>query len=206
MLEKRQKQKQVPHPKQQVQLPVRPEPERLPCPRCGSTDTKFCYFNNYHYTQPRHFCKTCKRYWTRGGNLRNIPVGGTPKKASKRPGGGESSSSGKRQAPAATPEAGDTGGGGGVGVAAAGRVPPPPTTEERFGSAGGSLASVVAGAVGFGQPGLQMEDSGAGPSVDPLAGVVPVEFLEVGYEDDGVWCDGGGWPDLSMYPPGSNYM
>ncbi|CAA0836406.1 Dof zinc finger protein DOF5.4 [Striga hermonthica] len=27
-------------------------------------------------TQPRHFCKTCRRYWTRGGALRNVPVGG----------------------------------------------------------------------------------------------------------------------------------
>ncbi|GLT43863.1 hypothetical protein SLA2020_177920 [Shorea laevis] len=27
-------------------------------------------------SQPRHFCKTCRRYWTRGGALRNVPVGG----------------------------------------------------------------------------------------------------------------------------------
>ncbi|CAH8387264.1 unnamed protein product [Eruca vesicaria subsp. sativa] len=48
----------------------------LKCPRCESTNTKFCYFNNYSLTQPRHFCKTCRRYWTRGGTLRNVPVGG----------------------------------------------------------------------------------------------------------------------------------
>ncbi|MBA0704958.1 hypothetical protein Golax_017179, partial [Gossypium laxum] len=48
----------------------------LKCPRCESTNTKFCYFNNYSLTQPRHLCKTCKRYWTRGGALRNVPVGG----------------------------------------------------------------------------------------------------------------------------------
>ncbi|KAB2087392.1 hypothetical protein ES319_A04G100800v1 [Gossypium barbadense] len=48
----------------------------LKCPRCESTNTKFCYFNNYNLTQPRHFCRTCKRYWTRGGALRNVPVGG----------------------------------------------------------------------------------------------------------------------------------
>ncbi|KAG6401483.1 hypothetical protein SASPL_138340 [Salvia splendens] len=48
----------------------------LKCPRCESTNTKFCYFNNYSLSQPRHFCKTCRRYWTRGGALRNIPVGG----------------------------------------------------------------------------------------------------------------------------------
>ncbi|KAI3819708.1 hypothetical protein L1987_13556 [Smallanthus sonchifolius] len=57
-----------------TKLPL-PEPG-LNCPRCDSTNTKFCYFNNYSLTQPRHFCKTCRRYWTRGGALRNVPVGG----------------------------------------------------------------------------------------------------------------------------------
>ncbi|KAK4793469.1 hypothetical protein SAY86_023904 [Trapa natans] len=46
------------------------------CPRCGSSNTKFCYYNNYSLTQPRYFCKGCRRYWTKGGSLRNIPVGG----------------------------------------------------------------------------------------------------------------------------------
>ncbi|KAA8534222.1 hypothetical protein F0562_031585 [Nyssa sinensis] len=54
-----------------------PQPEAaLKCPRCESVNTKFCYFNNYSLTQPRHFCKTCRRYWTRGGAQRNVPVGG----------------------------------------------------------------------------------------------------------------------------------
>ncbi|KAF8054219.1 hypothetical protein N665_1334s0008 [Sinapis alba] len=48
----------------------------LNCPRCNSANTKFCYFNNYNLTQPRHFCKACRRYWTQGGALRNVPVGG----------------------------------------------------------------------------------------------------------------------------------
>ncbi|CAL4924857.1 unnamed protein product [Urochloa decumbens] len=47
----------------------------LPCPRCNSMDTKFCYFNNYNVNQPRHFCKNCQRYWTAGGAMRNVPVG-----------------------------------------------------------------------------------------------------------------------------------
>ncbi|XP_062208599.1 dof zinc finger protein 5-like [Phragmites australis] len=47
----------------------------LPCPRCRSRNTKFCYFNNYNVNQPRHFCKDCHRYWTAGGALRNVPVG-----------------------------------------------------------------------------------------------------------------------------------
>ncbi|XP_009782595.1 dof zinc finger protein DOF5.3-like [Nicotiana tabacum] len=46
------------------------------CPRCDSTNTKFCYYNNYSLTQPRYFCKSCRRYWTKGGTLRNVPVGG----------------------------------------------------------------------------------------------------------------------------------
>ncbi|XP_041026551.1 dof zinc finger protein DOF1.4-like isoform X1 [Juglans microcarpa x Juglans regia] len=50
--------------------------EPLKCPRCDSTNTKFCYYNNYNQSQPRHFCRTCKRHWTKGGTLRNVPVGG----------------------------------------------------------------------------------------------------------------------------------
>ncbi|CAL5204004.1 unnamed protein product [Lathyrus oleraceus] len=46
------------------------------CPRCASTNTKFCYYNNYSLSQPRYFCKGCRRYWTKGGSLRNVPVGG----------------------------------------------------------------------------------------------------------------------------------
>ncbi|KAL0695355.1 hypothetical protein Bca4012_062535 [Brassica carinata] len=47
----------------------------LPCPRCNSADTKFCYYNNYNISQPRHFCRSCQRYWTSGGTMRTIPVG-----------------------------------------------------------------------------------------------------------------------------------
>ncbi|KAK6152687.1 hypothetical protein DH2020_012326 [Rehmannia glutinosa] len=61
-----------------------PEPEHLPCPRCDSTNTKFCYYNNYNFSQPRHFCKSCRRYWTHGGTLRDIPVGGGTRKNAKR--------------------------------------------------------------------------------------------------------------------------
>ncbi|KAG5050985.1 hypothetical protein AAZX31_02G059700 [Glycine max] len=64
--------------------PPPPEQENLPCPRCDSTNTKFCYYNNYNYSQPRHFCKSCRRYWTHGGTLRDIPVGGGSRKNAKR--------------------------------------------------------------------------------------------------------------------------
>uniref|UniRef100_A0A5B7AJ44 Dof zinc finger protein n=1 Tax=Davidia involucrata TaxID=16924 RepID=A0A5B7AJ44_DAVIN len=53
------------------------------CPRCESLNTKFCYYNNYSLSQPRYFCKTCRRYWTKGGTLRNIPVGGGCRKNKK---------------------------------------------------------------------------------------------------------------------------
>ncbi|XAR71610.1 hypothetical protein NMG60_11017968 [Bertholletia excelsa] len=61
----------------------RPRPQKeqaLNCPRCNSTNTKFCYYNNYSLSQPRYFCKTCRRYWTEGGSLRNVPVGGGSRK------------------------------------------------------------------------------------------------------------------------------
>ncbi|KAE8696215.1 Dof zinc finger protein DOF3.2 [Hibiscus syriacus] len=61
-----------------------PEQQQLPCPRCDSTNTKFCYYNNYNFSQPRHFCKSCRRYWTHGGTLRDIPVGGGTKRNAKR--------------------------------------------------------------------------------------------------------------------------
>lgn len=57
--------------------------QALKCPRCDSPNTKFCYYNNYSLTQPRYFCKTCRRYWTKGGALRNVPVGGGCRKNKK---------------------------------------------------------------------------------------------------------------------------
>ncbi|XP_056692772.1 cyclic dof factor 2 isoform X3 [Spinacia oleracea] len=54
--------------------PKKPD-KMIPCPRCNSMDTKFCYYNNYNVNQPRHFCKNCQRYWTAGGTMRNVPVG-----------------------------------------------------------------------------------------------------------------------------------
>ncbi|KAK1263381.1 Dof zinc finger protein DOF3.5 [Acorus gramineus] len=58
------------------------DPSAVPsCPRCDSSNTKFCYYNNYSLTQPRYFCKSCRRYWTKGGSLRNVPVGGGCRKS-----------------------------------------------------------------------------------------------------------------------------
>ncbi|EOA24653.1 hypothetical protein CARUB_v10017925mg [Capsella rubella] len=63
----------------QATRPAPPE-QSLRCPRCDSTNTKFCYYNNYSLSQPRYFCKSCRRYWTKGGILRNIPIGGAYRK------------------------------------------------------------------------------------------------------------------------------
>ncbi|XP_071708658.1 dof zinc finger protein DOF5.7-like [Rutidosis leptorrhynchoides] len=77
---------------------LRPPVEIPKCPRCDSPNTKFCYYNNYSLSQPRHFCKSCRRYWTKGGALRNVPVGGSCRKNKKNKSGssrffvGESSS------------------------------------------------------------------------------------------------------------------
>ncbi|XP_022735607.1 dof zinc finger protein DOF5.6 [Durio zibethinus] len=67
-----------------IERSLRPQHDQtLKCPRCHSTHTKFCYYNNYSLSQPRYFCKTCRRYWTKGGTLRNIPVGGGCRKNKK---------------------------------------------------------------------------------------------------------------------------
>ncbi|XP_062182526.1 dof zinc finger protein PBF-like isoform X2 [Phragmites australis] len=63
----------------------------LKCPRCESTNTKFCYYNNNSMLQPRYFCKACRRFWTQGGSLRNVPIGGGCRKS--KPSSGSSSSS-----------------------------------------------------------------------------------------------------------------
>ncbi|XP_061355236.1 dof zinc finger protein DOF5.4 [Gastrolobium bilobum] len=75
--------------------------QALKCPRCDSLNTKFCYYNNYNLSQPRHFCKNCRRYWTKGGVLRNVPVGGGCRKSkrSNKPKNNSSSSSEAAAAP-----------------------------------------------------------------------------------------------------------
>ncbi|KAI3818045.1 hypothetical protein L1987_11847 [Smallanthus sonchifolius] len=80
---------------------IRPQkPQALNCPRCNSAHTKFCYYNNYSLSQPRYLCKTCRRYWTDGGSLRNVPVGGGSRR-NKRSSSSSSSSSSVAAAAAA---------------------------------------------------------------------------------------------------------
>ncbi|KAK4436204.1 Dof zinc finger protein 1 [Sesamum alatum] len=87
----------VENPRSSSSTEKKPRPNKeqaLNCPRCNSTNTKFCYYNNYSLSQPRYFCKTCRRYWTQGGTLRNVPVGGGSRK-NKRSSSSSSSSSKK---------------------------------------------------------------------------------------------------------------
>ncbi|KAG6535549.1 hypothetical protein ZIOFF_000571 [Zingiber officinale] len=78
---------------QERKLRASPPEQVLQCPRCASTNTKFCYYNNYSLSQPRHYCKGCRRYWTQGGSLRNVPVGGGCRKNKKQSSSSSSSSS-----------------------------------------------------------------------------------------------------------------
>ena len=62
--------------------PKLPRPTGIqPCPRCDSKETKFCYYNNYNIKQPRYYCRTCQRYWTAGGTLRDVQPGAGRRKA-----------------------------------------------------------------------------------------------------------------------------
>ncbi|KAH6822063.1 hypothetical protein C2S53_015851 [Perilla frutescens var. hirtella] len=89
---------------QQEKKPRPADMQAMKCPRCDSTNTKFCYYNNYSLSQPRYFCKSCRRYWTKGGTLRNVPVGGGCRKNKRSSSSSSSSSSSKRsQDPQITP-------------------------------------------------------------------------------------------------------
>ena len=54
---------------------IEEEQAAIPCARCGSDKTRFCYYNNGLASQPRYYCRSCQRYWTDGGALRNLPKG-----------------------------------------------------------------------------------------------------------------------------------
>ncbi|XP_047081807.1 dof zinc finger protein DOF1.5-like [Lolium rigidum] len=73
-----------PQPTTPVQAQAAAGGEPLPCPRCGSRETKFCYFNNYNVRQPRHLCRACRRYWTAGGALRRV-ASASPSRRRPRP-------------------------------------------------------------------------------------------------------------------------
>ncbi|KAA8542358.1 hypothetical protein F0562_023506 [Nyssa sinensis] len=47
----------------------------------GGGDRRLRLHHQNH--QPRHFCKNCRRYWTKGGVLRNVPIGGGCRKTKR---------------------------------------------------------------------------------------------------------------------------
>nr|GEZ54589.1 DOF zinc finger protein DOF2.4-like [Tanacetum cinerariifolium]GEZ55667.1 DOF zinc finger protein DOF2.4-like [Tanacetum cinerariifolium] len=117
-----------------AKLPM-PEPG-LNCPRCDSTNTKFCYFNNYSLTQPRHFCKTCRRYWTRGGALRNVPVGGGCRRNKRSNKNSTRSKSPSQKALSGSPSRSDN-------IATSTQLPHPPSLQFPFMSSYGGISSNI---------------------------------------------------------------
>ncbi|CAI9286318.1 unnamed protein product [Lactuca saligna] len=166
--------------------PPFPENEHLNCPRCNSSNTKFCYYNNYNLSQPRHFCKNCRRYWTKGGTLRNIPIGGGTRKVTKR-----SSNPNKRTSPTTQQS-----------------LPPPPAApplpqkqqpcvvygyggNQHIESNGGNLSSVMGSNHDFGSSFLVRLNGSNNPTSVR--------------EESSCWSRGeNGWPDLSIFTPGTS--
>ncbi|KAL5579404.1 hypothetical protein UlMin_011846 [Ulmus minor] len=205
--------------------PQFPEQEQLKCPRCESTNTKFCYYNNYNLSQPRHFCKNCRRYWTKGGALRNIPVGGGSRKNTKRSSNPKRSSSSSATSNSSS---------------ATHNPDPQPEPTQVYGSpvdhdrrmmdVTGTFSSLLtSGQFGGLLEGLNPNGSGLkmvqlgelGERVnsghDPNSESGRNQGLEVqsssnseGYlgmqnGDANCW-NGSGWPDLAIYTPGSNFQ
>ncbi|KAL3632911.1 hypothetical protein CASFOL_025895 [Castilleja foliolosa] len=218
---------QVQHPQAQPQFP---EQEHLKCPRCDSENTKFCYYNNYNLSQPRHYCKSCKRYWTKGGTLRNIPVGGGSRKNAKRSSSSSTSgevSSAAAKRPASAPTAPDNKANDSKGSEdeVTDKMPQKEDNfEGQFGDflgASGSFSSLLGSTEGQfsnildGPSDLQMggdhfEDPGSGQNMDPNGLEGGDGFLNIPGEEGGGggrWSGGSNvWPDLSMYTPGSNFL
>ncbi|XP_058074030.1 dof zinc finger protein DOF3.1-like [Magnolia sinica] len=199
-----------------------PEQEHLKCPRCDSTNTKFCYYNNYNLSQPRHFCKNCRRYWTKGGALRNIPVGGGTRKNSKRSNPKRSSSSSSsssipqpfpKQEPASTVYS------------------PTPAIDQdhRMLDISGSFSSLLASngqftnlleSMNSSNPSVQRVQFGefpdnpnsnlnlnaiGNPALELQNANNPENFLGL-QGDSSCWSGGNGWPDLAIYTPGSTFQ
>ncbi|KAL4560029.1 hypothetical protein LXL04_032177 [Taraxacum kok-saghyz] len=206
--------------------PKFPEHEHLKCPRCDSSNTKFCYYNNYNLSQPRHFCKNCRRYWTKGGTLRNIPIGGGTRKNKR------SSICNKRCNSISTPSSNSMAMAVAVAVAVAPSTPAEPKPEasgiygygnDQIGGVGGGSFSSLLGSSSGGQFAKLLMD-GLSPNLvggsnedglirNPSAEEFESNFLSVNHQIDNgggesSCCnqgDNGSWPDLSIYTPGSSF-
>lgn len=176
--------------------PQFPDQEILKCPRCDSINTKFCYYNNYNLSQPRHFCKNCKRYWTKGGILRNIPVGGSSRKNTKRS-SPSPSNCGKRSLTTSS----STSTSSATPVSAFDHNGPILDANGPFGSLlaphGPEIGNLLV-ALNPNGP-----DSGfvSGSNAAPQSG--SNEYLG---EDSNCWNGTNGWADLAIYTPGSSFQ
>ncbi|XP_015938623.1 dof zinc finger protein DOF1.7-like [Arachis duranensis] len=217
-----------------LKQPHFPEQEQqLKCPRCESTNTKFCYYNNYNLSQPRHYCKNCRRYWTKGGALRNIPVGGGTRKTHKRSSSSSSSStsnssikrpsssSSSQQANSITTNSNNS-------VICSGSYSTrtctdPVGQDQRVLNIGGSFSSLLGtdGPFGgilegvnsngselkIGEFGGGIGNVGSGLVANPNSGRNPgLDIQNNG--DSSYWNNGGGhgWSDLAIYTPGSSFQ
>ncbi|XP_027341852.1 dof zinc finger protein DOF3.1-like [Abrus precatorius] len=209
-----------------------PEQEQLKCPRCDSTNTKFCYYNNYNLSQPRHFCKNCRRYWTKGGALRNIPVGGGSRKNTKRSSTNAKRSASSSSSPSPSPSVSTAAQGGSASEPDPTRVYTNPVDQERRVLVGGGFSSLLTsnGHLGNLLEGLnssgsnlktvQMENFGenvsSGPLVNPGSGRNPglemqsngsaESFLTMQNGDSSCWNGSNGWSNLAIYTPGSGFQ
>ncbi|XP_045789122.1 dof zinc finger protein DOF1.7-like [Trifolium pratense] len=208
----------------QPMKPNFPEQEQLKCPRCESNNTKFCYYNNYNLSQPRHFCKNCKRYWTKGGSLRNIPVGGGTRKVTKR-----SSNSKRSTTTTTTPSSSSSAQVSSVSESDPTQIKNNPVEENQRVFGGGSFSSLLASSERFGNlfeglnsngSGLkmvQMGEFGENLNCDPVSnsghnnpsGRDGESEIFHGLQNGGnssCWNGNHGWSDLAIYTPSSSYQ
>ncbi|GMN37028.1 hypothetical protein TIFTF001_006474 [Ficus carica] len=181
-----------------------PEQEQLKCPRCDSTNTKFCYYNNYNLSQPRHFCKNCRRYWTKGGALRNIPVGGGSRKNTKR------SSNSKRSSSSSSTASSTQNPDSQLDPTRAYASPADP--DRRMLDIPGSFSSLLTSNAQFGGLLEGINHNGSGVNSGPDMNSDPGPGRTIGMEvqsngnSESYWGGGNGWPDLAIYTPGSSFQ
>ncbi|MED6135382.1 hypothetical protein PIB30_045965 [Stylosanthes scabra] len=184
--------------------PQFPEQEQLKCPRCDSTNTKFCYYNNYNLSQPRHFCKNCRRYWTKGVS--------TPAQAASS--GPEPDSAQVYPAPPAVADQGqqrllDIGGSFSSLLASTSHLG---SLLEGLNSSGSSLKMVQmnefgVNSAGSGAPPMS-SNSSRNPGLDVESnGNNEESFLSMHNGDSSCWNNGSnGWSNLAIFTPGSSFQ
>ncbi|KAK4395158.1 Dof zinc finger protein DOF3.1 [Sesamum angolense] len=224
--------------KAQVQPPQPqfPEQEHLKCPRCDSTNTKFCYYNNYNLSQPATSARAAEGTGPKAALSGTSPSAVAP---GRTPSAAPPPSAAKRPAaapPSAPPSSNNS-------KHDDSRSKNGETAETlplkgenfvgQFGNlleAGGSFSSLLGSSGGqfgnfldgLGPNGSTLQitdhfgDPGSGQNVDP-------QVLESGSSsnadgflniqgggsggDTGCWGGGStGWPDLAIYTPGPNFQ